>query len=111
MCFEKNTRQRASLSSVKKTLGKEASLPSVKKNTRQRASLPSVKKKHSAKKLLCRVSKKNTRQRASLPSVFFFAECFCSALGKEALCRVPEKKHSAIHLALDKEPVSGCASS
>ena len=31
-------------------------------------------------------------------------------LGKEALCRVPEKKHSAIHLALGKEPVSGSES-
>ena len=44
-------------------------------------------KKHSAKKLLCRV--------------------YFLTLGKEALCRVTEKKHSAIHLALGKEPVSG----
>jgi len=33
--------------------------------------------------------------------VFFFA------LGKELLCRVPEKLHLANHLALGKEPVSG----
>jgi hypothetical protein len=44
---------------------------------------------------------------------FFFAECFllprvfCVALGKELLCRVPEKKHSAKNLALGKEPNSG----
>jgi hypothetical protein len=34
-----------------------------------------------------------------LPSVFL-------ALGKELLCRVPVKLHSANHLALRKEPVS-----
>jgi hypothetical protein len=55
-----------------------------------------------------------TRQRRSLPSVFsghsakiFFAECYFFALGKELLCRVSEKLHSANHLALDKELVSG----
>jgi hypothetical protein len=53
------------------------------KNTRQRSSLPSE-KKHSAK----------------LPSVFL-------ALGKELICRVPEKEHSANHLALGKVPFSG----
>ena len=63
-----------------------SSLPSVKKNTRQRASLPSV--------------KKNTRQRASLPSVK-------KNTRQRRLCRVPEKQHSANHLALGKEPVSG----
>jgi hypothetical protein len=40
---------------------------------------------------------------ASLPSVFYLA------LGKELLCRVPEKKHSANHMALGKEPDSGSA--
>ena len=29
------------------------------------------------------------------------------ALGKELLCRVPEKKHSAKNMALGKEPNSG----
>jgi hypothetical protein len=43
----------------------------------------------------------------------FFVECFllprvfCLALDKELLCRVLEKKHSAKHLALGKEPNSG----
>jgi hypothetical protein len=36
-----------------------------------------------------------------LPSVFYLA------LGKELLCRVPAKKHSANHMALGKEPNSG----
>ena len=40
----------------KRTLGKEASLPS-------------VRRRHSAKKLVCRVSKQNTRQRGGLLSV------------------------------------------
>jgi hypothetical protein len=43
----------------------------------------------------------------------FFAECFilpsvfCVTLGKELLCRVPEKKHSAKNMALGKDPNSG----
>jgi len=53
--------------------------------------LPSVKKtlgkEHSAKKLFAECQKKNIRQMR--------------------LCRVPEKQHSANHLALGKEPVSG----
>ena len=44
--------------------------------------------------------KKNTRQRASLPSVK-------KNTRQKRLCRVPEKQHSANHLALGKEPVSG----
>jgi hypothetical protein len=44
-------------------------------------SLPSVGKKTLGKELLRRV--------------FSFTEGFCVALGKELLCRVPEKKHSA----------------
>jgi hypothetical protein len=40
----------------------------------------------------------------SLPSVFDLA------LGKELLCRVPEKKHSANHFALGKEWKPGSAS-
>ena len=44
--------------------------------------------------------KKNTRQRASLPSVK-------KNTRQRRLCRVPEKQHSANHLALGKEPVSG----
>jgi hypothetical protein len=63
---------------VKKTLGKELLCRVSKQGTRQRASLPSVLKKALGKELLYRVSKKGARQRP--------------ALGKEALCRVPEKK-------------------
>ena len=83
MCFEiffaeckKNTRQRASLPSVKKI------------NTRQRSFFAECQKKHSAKSFFAEC-KKNTRQRR--------------------LCQVPEKQHSANHLALGKEPVSGSA--
>jgi hypothetical protein len=39
--------------------------------------------------------------------VFFLPSVFYLALGKELLCRVPEKKHSANHVALGKEPDSG----
>jgi hypothetical protein len=54
---------------------------------------------------LCRVFFFCTRQNS------FFAKCFFSsvfylALGKEFLCRVPEKKHSANHVALGEEPDS-----
>jgi hypothetical protein len=63
------------------------SLPNVEKSIRQRSSLPSV--------------KKSTRQRV--------AECF---LLLKVFCLVPEKKHSAKYLALDKEPnfSSDCSS-
>ena len=46
------------------------------------------------------MSKKNTRQRASLPSVK-------KNTRQRRVCRVPEKQHSANHLTLGKEPVSG----
>jgi hypothetical protein len=59
-------------------------------------SLPSVFFLHLAKRLLCRVF--------FLPSIFYLA------LGKELLYRVPEKKHSANHMALGKEPDSGSES-
>jgi hypothetical protein len=39
-----------------------------------------------------------------------FAECLTlprAALGKEPLCQVPDKRHSAKHLVLGIEPVSG----
>jgi hypothetical protein len=66
-------------------------------------SLPSVGKKTLDKELFAECYIFDTRQRSSLPSVkkhsikSFFAECFilprvfCVALGKELLCRVPEK--------------------
>jgi hypothetical protein len=77
-CKTKNTQQRPSLLSAKKTLGKE---------------------------LLYRVQKKNTWQRTFLPSVFF-TECF---FGTRQITSLPSarKLHSANHLALGKEPVSG----
>jgi hypothetical protein len=68
--------------------------------------LPSVEKKHSVKSYLLSVKIKHS-------TMSFFAKCFllprvsCVALGKELLCRVPEKKHSAKHLALGKESNSG----
>jgi hypothetical protein len=61
----------------KKTLDKEGSLPSVKKTL--------------GKDLLCRVFFLTRGKEPSLPSILFVA------LGKEALCRVSEKKHSANH--------------
>jgi hypothetical protein len=39
--------------------------------------------------------------------VFSFTECFLRGTRQRALCRVPEKKHSAKNLALGKEPNSG----
>jgi hypothetical protein len=82
-------------------------------------SLPSVGKKHSAKSSLLSVvfvtlGKEpfvECQKRHSAKS--FFTECFllprvfCVALGKELLCRVPEKKHSAKNMTIDKEPNSG----
>ena len=85
------------------------------------------------KSALCRVLGEDTRQRVNgggpLPSVrritlgkASFAECYCStslpsasclpsafslALGKQPLCRVPDKKHSAKFGTLGKEVVSG----
>ena len=63
------------------------------KGTRQNTSLPSAEKKHSAK--------------SSLSSVFFLPSVFYLALGKDRLCRVPDKIHSAKPPALGKVPVSG----
>jgi hypothetical protein len=69
----------------------KSSLPSV--VTRQRNSLPSVKNKTLGKK--------------PLRECFLLPRVFCVALGKELLCRVPEIKHSAKNMALDKELNSG----
>ena len=104
-----------------------------KKGTRQRRILPSAKKWHSAKYIFTECQKKDTRQRRILPSAekwhsakYFFAKCrkktlgkaifvecfflpsvFYLALGKDRLCRVPDKIHSAKPLALGKVLVSG----
>ena len=91
--------------------------------------LSSVKKWHSAKEPLCRVSGEDTRQRiidscrplteeslcrvlstwqtTSLPSVSCLPSALSVALGKQPLCRVPDKKHSAKCETLGKEAVSG----
>jgi hypothetical protein len=89
-----------------KTLDKELFAECCICDTRQRA--------------LCRVSKKDTRQRNSLPSVknktlgkellrrvFSFTEGFLRGTRQRALCRVPEIKHSAKNMTLDKEPNFG----
>jgi hypothetical protein len=80
------------------------SLPSVEKNTRQRSSLPnvlfltlgnslsSVKNKTLGKDLLCRA--------------FYFTEGFLFGTRQRAFSSA-QKKHSAKHLALGKEPNSG----
>jgi len=85
------TRQRSLFAECQKTLGKEASLPSAYKNTRQKG--------------LCRVFFLALSKKASSPSVFL--PCVFLAFGKEALCRVLERKHSAKYLTLDKDPDSG----
>jgi hypothetical protein len=56
---------------------------------------------------LCQVPEKNTRQRGLFTKCIFLPSAFDLALGKELLCRVPEKKHSANHFALGKEWKSG----
>ena len=81
-----------------------------KKGTRQRRILPSAEKWHSAKYIFaeCRKkhSAKNTLQ-SHLCRVFFLPSVFYLALGKDRLCRVPDKIHSAKPPALGKVPVSG----
>ena len=92
------------------------------KGTRPNRSLPSVRKKALDKDVFCRVTKNSTRQNTSLPSarkkalgkyvfcrVFFLPSVFYLALGKDRLCRVPNKIHSAKPPALGKVPVSGSA--
>jgi hypothetical protein len=82
------------------------SLPSVEKSTRQRSSLPSV-KKTLGKETLCRVSKIKHSAKSLFAERFLLPRVFCLALDKELLCGAPEKTHSAKHLALGKEPNSG----
>ena len=67
--------------------------------------------------------KKNTRQTLYLPSVFltlgkpplyrvfFFPSVFSAALGKELVCRVSERIHSANTKTLGKFDISGSATS
>ena len=66
-------------------------------DTRQTWSLPSV--------IVCRVL--GTRQTTSLSCASCLPSAFSLALGKQPLCRVPNKKHSAKSGTLGKEAVSG----
>ena len=53
-----------------------------------------AKEKTHGKACFCRVQK-NTRQSMNLPCVFFKPGVFVVAHGKVALCRVPDRKHTA----------------
>ena len=68
-------------------------------DTRQTWHLPSV--------ILCRVF--GTRQITFLSSASCLPSAFSLALGKQPLCRVPDKKHSAKSETLGKEAVSDSA--
>jgi hypothetical protein len=80
-------------------------------------------KKHSVNKQVCRVRnqkhsaktlfaecQKNTQQTSKFAECFILSSVLRAALAKELVCRVPEGLHSANHLALGKEPVSGSES-
>ena len=71
---------------------------------REKFATPSVGSRHSVKLLLCRVLHKEHSAKIDLPSVkkihsannlfancFYFAERFYVALGKEVVCRVPDR--------------------
>ena len=77
------------------------------KGTRQRRILPSTEKWHSVKYIFAECWKKNTRQSHLCRVFFFLPSVFYLALGKDRLCRVPDKIHSAKPPALGKVPVSG----
>ena len=49
------------------------------------------------------------RSERILYRVFFLPSFFRAALGKEPLCRVPDKKHSAKRVTLGKDAISGSA--
>jgi len=52
-------------------------------------------------------AKKSTRQSMDLPCVFFKPGVFVVAYGKVALCRVPDRKHTANNETHGKHRVSG----
>ena len=117
-----STWQNTSLSSArKKALGKDAfcrvpknklgKMPVCrvsKKGTRQRRILPSAEKWHSVKYIFAECREK-TLGKAIFAECFFLPSVFYLALGKDRLCRVPDKIHSAKPPALVKVPVSGSA--
>jgi hypothetical protein len=53
--------------------------------------LPSVKNKTLGKETHCRVSKIKHSAKSFFAECLFLQRVFCLALGKELLCRVPEK--------------------
>jgi hypothetical protein len=75
---------------LKKALGKELFAECYIFDTRQRASLPSV-IKTLGKETLCRVSKIKHSTKSVFAECFLLPRVFCVALGKKLLCRVPKK--------------------
>jgi hypothetical protein len=90
---------------MKKALGKKLFVECFIVDTRQRSSLPSV-KKTLGKEALCRVSKIKHLAKSFSPSVFFYRGFFAWHLAKSFLPSV-RKKHSTKYLALGKELNSG----
>jgi hypothetical protein len=82
------------------------SLPSVNKKTLSKDCFTECQIWHSAKKLFAECQIWHSAKQ-SLPSVFSLPSVDSLALGKELLCRVLEKKHSAKSLALGKDLFSG----
>ena len=106
-CQNKGTRQNTSLLSARKTaLGKDAFCRVPKNSTRQNTYLSSTRKRHSAKTHFA-VCRKITLGKDAFCRVFFLPSVFYLALGKDRLCRVPDKIHSAKPPALGKVLVSG----
>ena len=56
--------------------------------------------------LVCRVFFFSTRQRVCLPSAIILPSVFFAALGKELVCRVPDRIHSTNIFALSKSAIS-----
>jgi hypothetical protein len=69
-----------------------------------------VSKKHSAKRIFAECQKKHSAK-ALFAECFFSPSVFVLALGKESLCRVPEKLHSAKQKTLGKDLFSGVVTS
>ena len=76
-------------------------------DTRQRASFPGVKYLALSNLALAECQIFDKRPRGFLPSVFCLPSVLTSTLGKEALCRVSDKKHSAKSRTLGKLRICG----
>jgi hypothetical protein len=96
-----------SLPSVGKKHSTKSSLPSVVFVTLDKELFAECQKNIRQKKTLCRVSKIKHSAKSFFAECFLLPRVFCVALGKELLCQVPDKKHSAKNLALGKELNSG----